>query len=179
MKNILIIIAVLHSAVLFAQNNSDPYVSYGYDAAGNRVSRIIIIPNQNSRVNHTGVTTNDTTLISDNTTIPPINSAMGSDNLNSEKNAITKDLNYFEVFDQHSIQIFPNPTKGFLTVKMDYLKEREQCTIQLFDINGKQIFSDLHFNGKSELDFHTSPPGTYSMKMILNGKKLVWTIIKQ
>ncbi|GHT78883.1 hypothetical protein AGMMS50262_21990 [Bacteroidia bacterium] len=61
-------------------------------------------------------------------------------------------------------QIYPNPSSGKFTLKTD--TKNKDCFIQIFDVNGKQIYSyQLDNSGYLEVDLSKVPSGTYLVQL--------------
>lgn len=158
MKAIIIIFGILYSSLLYSQTGA--YVSYGY-VGGNRTNRIIVFP----------------------PTPPGTNARLTSDTTAQDTTAITQLTEtgkiYIEVFEKRNISIYPNPTKGVLAVEISNAGDINNISLQLYDLQGKQIYNEANFKGKSEINFINSPAGAYALKIIIEGKEIVWNIIKQ
>jgi len=122
-------------------------VSYGYDASGNRISRVITIP-------------------------PPLKS--------SKSEPTAEEKVYSEVLKDFSVNIYPNPTKGELTVEIGQLPEGKTASLRLYNLQGKLILqrTGLH-DGSEHLNIGAQPAGIYLMKIATKDASTEWKIIKK
>jgi len=122
-------------------------VSYGYDASGNRISRVITIP-------------------------PPLKS--------SKSEPTGEEQVYSEVLKDFTVKIYPNPTKGELTVEIGQLPEGKTASLRLYNLQGKLILqrTGLH-DGSEHLNISHHPTGVYLMKIATKDASTEWKIIKK
>jgi len=66
---------------------------------------------------------------------------------------------------ENDISVYPNPSNGRFKIHSD-LKSIQ--SIEIFDINGRQIFTDTKFNNSDEVDLSSTPKGIYFLKMETN-----------
>ncbi len=80
----------------------------------------------------------------------------------------------------NSIEIFPNPTDGIITVKFA-IDNQEATTIELIDVTGRAIFSEINpdFDGSysKEIDLTGNPEGVYILSISQNDKTFTEKII--
>ena len=72
--------------------------------------------------------------------------------------------------------IYPNPTKGNLTISFEDTQDRDIYSVKILDINGKNMavkWDVRTINSKIELDLSDFPPGTYFLRM--EGKDFYYT----
>ena len=96
-----------------------------------------------------------------------------SDSLNNVKAQEVK-----ETLAGKQLIIYPNPTKGRITVEMP-LSEGDVARITLFDVQGKTLTDLKNIGPTTELDLSGQPAGVYLMRIIINSKATTWKIIKQ
>jgi hypothetical protein len=109
-------------------------------------------------------------LVYDNT---PILQQMFDDNFESVCTFLVSNEN---IFDESSIQIFPNPTSDILNIKME---NQASAQLTIFDIYGKKVLEKMEVN-QNEIQLSTSSfsQGVYFLKMEMEGKELVKKFIK-
>lgn len=61
-----------------------------------------------------------------------------------------------------SFNVFPNPAKDFTIIEFEDKKERQ---IEIFDLTGKKIAKNLHFDKIFYLNLHLVDKGTYIIKV--------------
>ncbi|GHT76485.1 hypothetical protein AGMMS50262_14790 [Bacteroidia bacterium] len=76
------------------------------------------------------------------------------------------------------ITIYPNPTKGQITVEITPLNSEEENFLMLYDISGKLIKSQKIVFQNTELEI-IGTPGTYLLNIHLGKDVSKWKIIKQ
>jgi len=146
MKTIRVIQFGFFIAVCMQALYSQNAVSYGYDASGNRISRVI--------------------------TLPP-SKAPQAEPASEEKV-------YSEVLKDFTVNIYPNPTKGELTVEIGQLPEGETASIWLYSLQGKIIMQKKGLrDGFEHLNIGNQPAGIYLMKIATKDSSTEWKIIKE
>lgn len=130
------------------------HYSYGYDESGNRISREQVI------------------------TYPKKSAQMPKDSLSlvspkDKVNEVFKDL-----VENREITIYPNPTKGLLTVEIP-LSNNDKARIRLFNIQWKLLIDNNNPGTMTEVDLSGQPAGIYLMQIFVNNKPSTWKIIKQ
>jgi hypothetical protein len=146
-------------------------VSYGYDASGNRISRTIVMPMNAPPQDSTETIIEEEDLIAGN-----------------EK---TQEV-YTDTLADTQIAIYPNPTKGLLTIEMSDMRlsdmglsdmRYETCDIAIFDMMGKCVWSSYgltvlrHYS--LQINISHLPAGTYIMRIAIEDEVVNWKIIKQ
>jgi hypothetical protein len=127
--------------------HSQNTVSYGYDASGNRISRVI--------------------------TLPPPSKAPKAEPTDIEEV-------YDEVLKDFSVKIYPNPTKGELTVEIEQLPEDKTASLWLYSLQGKLILQRTGLqSGTERLNISNQPAGIYLMKIMAGDSQTEWKIIKE
>ena len=96
-----------------------------------------------------------------------------SDSLNNIKSQEIKEL-----LADKQIIIYPNPTKGRITVEIP-LSGGDVARITLFDIQGKTLTDLKNISPTTELDLSGQPAAVYLMRISINSKVTTWKIIKQ
>jgi hypothetical protein len=133
-----------------------PVIYYSYDDAGNRTKR------------------EPKGLLLKSGFIPDsLNSEMAlNDSLQKEKEKYTDELT------GHTINMFPNPTKGQINVAVTNLKENEVVSVRVVDMSGKQLL-DIKNLQNGIVDLHNQPNGIYLMRISINGETTEWKVIKE
>ena len=82
-----------------------------------------------------------------------------------------------DTMDGYGIKIFPNPTKGMITVSISGL-EKEPARVLVFSPQGRLI-ADKKFTGpENTVDLSAQPAGMYLMKIIVGELSTDWKIVK-
>ena len=64
-----------------------------------------------------------------------------------------------DVSSSNGLNVYPNPTKGEIT-----LKSTENTTVDIYDYTGKIIHSSEVVKGENKIDLSSSPAGVYILK---------------
>ena len=156
-------------------------VTYGYDDSGNRISRTInmsapayIPPPQDSTEN---VVDDEEDLVT-----------FGQDMENEEETPqeITNGAApktppqevYTDALSETLITIYPNPTRGLLTVKISNMPQHAASSLTLFDMQGRVITQQPSLAEENKLDISAQPPGTYIMRIAVGDEDVSWKIVK-
>ena len=127
--------------------------SFAYDAAGNRVSRTILIRGQGGGGESKGATT--------------------------EKNV--KEI-IDNAFDQEiPMRIYPNPTKGIVRIDLGSTMSEDISGVRIvaYDLGGRKLIDKKAEGVSSSIDFSGYPDGTYILHVIFGEVISPWKIIKQ
>jgi len=173
------------------------YVTFEYDASGNNVSRTIYMSNQAPPAPPVPPTPPQS---------PYSNTFADNNNGNNDNNTnqnppnydgenITETFNeklpqnidnveempeqtYTDFIAETVINIYPNPTKGKLAVKISTLPENSVSSLTLLNIQGTVITQQQPLTDYNELDISAQPDGMYIMQITIDAKSTTWRIIK-
>ena len=82
-----------------------------------------------------------------------------------------------DALEGHEIKIFPNPTKGMITVSIAGL-DKEPARVLIFSPQGRLI-ADKEFTGtENTVDLSAQPVGIYLMKIVVGQLSTDWKIVK-
>jgi len=88
------------------------------------------------------------------------------------------ELNSIQNTNNENIKIYPNPTTNFIEIDLSFLKN-ETSEINIFDISGKQIYSNnLKNNTINKINLSNFEKGIYFVKITNQNKKYYNKIIK-
>ncbi|NCB44096.1 MAG: hypothetical protein EOM59_15980, partial [Clostridia bacterium] len=127
---ILIIISFLLSLPLFSQTLS--HVEFYYDAAGNRTAREVI---------YLKTTAADTT--------QQLKESYGQQ--------VADSVEYKSSIGSRQITIFPNPTRGLLTIAMEIADDDSPVKLELFSLAGESILQRTIRQPKTTVDLSGQP----------------------
>jgi len=85
---------------------------------------------------------------------------------------------YTDIISETVINIYPNPTKGKLAVKISGLPEHSFSSLTLLNIQGTVIMQQQPLTDYNELDISAQPDGMYIMQITIDAKSTTWRIIK-
>ena len=84
-----------------------------------------------------------------------------------------------DILAEKSIVIYPNPTKGIITVEIKDYTEKLQAEFRLSDISGRTVFHRKSNSGYQTFDISRQAAGIYLLQISINGESVVWKIIKE
>jgi len=76
------------------------------------------------------------------------------------------------------ITIYPNPTRGLLTVKFINKPQGAVSNVTLYDMQGKIVTQQQSLSDENRLDISAQPVGTYIMQIAVGEEVTSWKIIK-
>lgn len=79
----------------------------------------------------------------------------------------------------HNITIYPNPTKGLITISLSGNQIETKVEFRLTDLSGRLLKNGQFEYMLLKLDMSQFIPGTYLLHIYMNNKKDVWKIIKE
>ncbi|MDD3131892.1 MAG: T9SS type A sorting domain-containing protein, partial [Bacteroidales bacterium] len=82
-------------------------------------------------------------------------------------------------FGSREISIFPNPTKGILTIAMASWENDGSATLELFSLSGEMILQQEIRHAKTTVDLSAQPAGSYILSISLAGSHRSWKVIKE
>lgn len=92
----------------------------------------------------------------------------------------TQDQQTFsDALGESKIAIYPNPTKGEMTVEMQNRPESADAQIALYDLTGKTVYQSNVAAQTTRVNITELPGGTYIMKILIGDKISQWKIIKE
>jgi len=153
-------------------------IKYTYDASGNRTFRTIVMkapeqtpPPQDSTENVIDDEEDPFAIVQD--------TENEDENLHeTNNNKKTPQEVYTDALSETLITIYPNPTKGLLTVKFTNMPQDAVSGVTLFDMQGKIIKQQQSLSDENKLDISAQPVGTYIMRINIGDEKTSWKIIK-
>jgi hypothetical protein len=80
---------------------------------------------------------------------------------------------------EKSIVIYPNPTKGNLTVEIKDFTDKLEAEFQLTDLSGRVIANRKATAASQTFDLSNRAAGIYLLLIRINGESVVWRIIKE
>ena len=149
---ITILITILTiSFTAFAQN-----FTYTYDAAGNRITRVVVLPPSKSTLQNNGSTNHET-----------------------EEEEIAEEDKLKDKLGSFDLLVYPNPTRGLVIVKISGEETIESATYNVYDANGKQVANGTVASAMLLVNLSQQIAGTYNLRVTINGKAQTWKIIKK
>lgn len=140
-----------------AQLKAQTTFSYSYDNAGNRTKRVEIVLKSGA--------------------IDPTANNGGEESSETTNELLKPDAT--DRLGDITLSIYPNPTKGLITVKADNMNEGTKCQIIIFDSSGKLLVDKPWEQGNALIDLSEYPQGFYLVKFIAADKTTQWKVIKE
>jgi hypothetical protein len=82
-------------------------------------------------------------------------------------------------FGTREIKIYPNPTKGNLTVQIPLSEDQEPTSLRIYNMKGVLIINQLVESENTLLNLGKQPSGFYIMRIISGKSVSEWKISKQ
>jgi len=146
------VIFLLPSFALFCQTVN--HISFTYDVAGNRETREVIYLK--------------TTAIED--TEATNQNVFGQ---------VTDSVEFKGILHGQEVSIFPNPTKGSLTIAIAGEQETGPATLALFSISGELVLKQQIRQPNTTLDLSGHPPGNYLLQISTAAGSETWKVVKE
>ena len=139
-------------------------VAFGYDAAGNRTSRVIDLSPQNS---------------SQSSSFEDIDSFY-DDNLPQTRSTVREETpRYEDKLGERNVIIYPNPTRGMIRIEFQGYGEMDNARLLLYNIQGNLLLQENNVESSATLDLSSYPAGMYILILIEGSARSEWRIIKQ
>lgn len=88
-------------------------------------------------------------------------------------------VSFSEELSKKTITIYPNPTKGLLSIEIDKYEADLKGDIQIYNLSGALINSHKINERTTQINLHNNPEGVYILRINLNGENSAWKIIKE
>nr|WP_297169063.1 T9SS type A sorting domain-containing protein [uncultured Dysgonomonas sp.] len=101
--------------------------------------------------------------------------------LSSLKSAISSDqiTSFIEEVADQKIIIYPNPTKGQLTIEITDPENTVTGNLTIFNLRGQVIAKEQISSTRTSIDISTEPRGAYILHININEETSAWKIIKE
>lgn len=83
-----------------------------------------------------------------------------------------------EQLGERKITIYPNPTKGMLSVDINGGDEKDELSISVFNADGKQLLNKKVESGANPVDMSSYPASWYILRVTAGEKMTEFKIIK-
>lgn len=81
------------------------------------------------------------------------------------RNTITSVCDIEECVVEDVLQVFPNPTNGYLTLQMNVIGGNKAASLSIYNMNGVKLVDCQMINKRHVLDISSFPRGVYLMKV--------------
>jgi hypothetical protein len=86
---------------------------------------------------------------------------------------------FTDSLDNKKILLFPNPTRGNITIKFESYQEDASSRVYLYGISGNSLMNEPVTSTSINIDLSGYPAGIYILKITLSGKTTQWKVIKE
>lgn len=100
-----------------------------------------------------------------------------SGSISSEEGLRQEQKIHEDVLNGYDIKIYPNPTKGRVTVHIAGIADKK-AGIYLYSLQGKLIKTSVFTGPENIVDLTGQPPGLYVLRITVEGENSEWKIIK-
>jgi hypothetical protein len=156
MKNTFLFLFVLLQTIAYAGP-----IRYRYDAAGNRIQRLIYVydPLEDGNENPNG-----------RFIVPTTEEVKDKQEEKEAKEFVSADFKLF---------VFPNPAETFLNINIsDYKNQNPKAAIRVFDNQGRQVLESNTEKLNHQLDINKLLQGLYYLQVIIENKRVVYPFEK-
>jgi hypothetical protein len=156
MKNTFLFLFILFQPLLFAGP-----IRYRYDAAGNRIQRLIYVydPTEDVNENPNG-----------RFALPVAEEKSDKQDDKEEKEFISADF---------KLLVFPNPAETYITLNiLDYKNLNLKAAIAIFDNQSRQLLQTNSEQLNNQIDVNNLQPGMYYLQVIIDSKRVVYPFEK-
>ena len=84
-----------------------------------------------------------------------------------------------DIVAEHRLKIYPNPTKGMLSVEIGNYSSDLQADFRILDMTGRTINTQKAKSGTVYFDLSNHPSGVYLLRININGEIVTWKVIKK
>lgn len=77
-----------------------------------------------------------------------------------------------------NVNAYPNPAMDKVTVEIEQTKDGEQSAVFIYDLQGKQVYSNTTSSAIMNIDVSALSPGNYNLQVVKGTKKVSYTIAK-
>jgi|DewCreStandDraft_4_1066084.scaffolds.fasta_scaffold00022_47 hypothetical protein len=108
--------------------------------------------------------------------------AMGNRKLREYTTIYVKKGNYEERKAQageYVIAVYPNPTKGQITVNISNLKNETPADLKVIGLSGNAVMEIGKLEEANTLDLSKLTNGVYLLEITIDGKRTDWKIVKE
>ncbi len=86
---------------------------------------------------------------------------------------------YVDQLQTMQLKVYPNPTKGEISVKINGLEDRTERNIRIFDFQGRILYEKSSTEQHLDIDLSAYPTGNYIIEIVANNEHTSWKVIKE
>ena len=102
-----------------------------------------------------------------------------SKNIAKQQKKSSDNQSFSDMLSDHTVKIYPNPTKGDLKISIFGLKVKDQCSLVVYTTIGVQILTKKVETDNTDIDISNQPNGVYLLQITINGTATTWKIVKE
>lgn len=84
---------------------------------------------------------------------------------------------YYDMLGERTVKISQD-TYGIIKVSISEFVDGDNCTVDVYTLNGLTIFSGRINEFETIIDISGQPDGVYILKVIINGNQTTWKLNK-
>lgn len=96
-----------------------------------------------------------------------------------QQNFSSDNQSFSDMLCDHSVKIYPNPSKGVLKICIFGLKDSDKCYLGVYTTQGVQILAEKVKTDNTDVNISNQPNGVYLLQITINGKSTTWKIVKK
>ena len=153
----------------FTNSWGQTYIEYLYDDSGNRTDRQIVMSAKIA----------DTSLVHKDSLITHNDSLMHNDSIHQPTlTAANNNVLFTEQVGEIKVSVFPNPTNGKLTLKVNSIQELTDAKYFIYTESGVLLTQSVFDNTEQVVDFTTFSVGNYILKIMFKDTNKTFKIVK-
>ena len=84
-----------------------------------------------------------------------------------------------DLISERAILIYPNPTKGILSVEIKDYTDKLQAGFRLTDLSGRTIIEQRATTSIQTIDLSRQAAGVYLLQIRINDESATWKVVKE
>jgi len=97
----------------------------------------------------------------------------------SDSTANTKENSFTDQLGRIKIVLYPNPTKGLLTIEVTNLPDNTKGGITIADASGKLLQESTSLKSTNTIDLSNQSPGMYFLRIRAGDEVTEWKVLKE
>lgn len=175
-------IILLSLALFLVLNLFSQSVAYTYDDSGNRLTRTIVVQQQQSNSQKLPLVSQKSLKSTENVkgsgqdqSTPEVESPANANEKVQEDSLKGKTISGDEDIITH---VYPNPNKGLLKVDITNMPLNSINEMRLYDLSGLELTVIRNFDSHSEIDISQFHDGIYILRIKIDERVFDWKVIK-
>jgi len=97
----------------------------------------------------------------------------------SDSTANTKENSFTDQLGRIKIVLYPNPTKGLLTIEVTNLPDNTKGGITIADASGKLLQESTSLKSTNTIDLSNQSPGMYFLRIRAGDEVTEWKVLRE